>query len=187
MNLMFRSSSVPISPAADGRAADRRFRLRRGGYKWALTAHIVSSVGWFGVALVVAFCVLAASMTGNSSLAHSLYRTIELFPWLSVPIGILAAATGAFLALGTSYGLIRRWWVVVKIVIATAVVTTDTVLVGRFAHTAATTGHARPSLYGSTVIHVPVLIFAAILSVFKPWGLTPWARRRPNALDASAD
>jgi uncharacterized membrane protein len=146
MNLMFRSSSVPISPAADGRAADRRFRLRRGGYKWALTAHIVSSVGWFGVALVVAFCVLAASMTGNSSLAHSLYRTIELFPWLSVPIGILAAATGAFLALGTSYGLIRRWWVVVKIVIATAVVTTDTVLVGRFAHTAATTGHARPSL-----------------------------------------
>lgn len=154
-----------------------RFRLRRRAYKIALTAHVLASVGWFGVAVVVAFCGLAAAATDDPTLAHALYRTMEAVPWLSIPVGLVAAATGGVLSIGTIYGLIRHWWVVAKIAIAAAVITTDAVLVGRVAHNAAVSGDPATPLYGSTIAHLVVLAVATVLSVFKPRGRTPWGRR----------
>lgn len=83
-----------------------------------LTAHIVTSVGWLGIALVVAFLAIAASTTGDPLLTRALYRTLEITPWLSVPMGIVAFGIGVFLSLGTTWGLVRHWWVVAKIGIA---------------------------------------------------------------------
>ena len=96
------------------------FRLRGRAHKVALTAHILTAVGWFGIAVVVAFCGLAAAASDDRLLATALYRTMETAPWLSIPAGLAAVATGVLLGLGTSFGLIRHWWVVVKIVIAAA-------------------------------------------------------------------
>jgi hypothetical protein len=99
---------------------------------------------------------------------------MELMPWLSVPAGILAVVTGTVLGLGTTYGLIRHWWVVAKIVIAVAVIVTDALLVIKAAHDAAVTGEPATPLYGSTIAHVVVLALATVLAVFKPRGRTPW-------------
>jgi hypothetical protein len=144
----------------------------------ALVAHVLSSVGWFGIAVGVAVAGLAAAATDDASLAHALYRTMGTAPWLSIPVGLLGIATGAVLSLGTSYGLIRHWWVVAKIAIAVAVVTTDAVIVARVAHDAALTGSPAGPLYGSTIAHVVVLAVATVLSVVKPRGRTAWGRRR---------
>jgi hypothetical protein len=143
----------------------------------ALTAHILAAVGWFGVALVVAFCGIAASATSDPTLAPALYRTMETSLWLSIPIGLTAVATGTILGLGTVFGLIRHWWVLAKLAIAVAIVVTDAVLVGRVAHDAVISGAAPPALYGSTIAHTLLLAVAAVLSVFKPWGRTAWGRR----------
>ena len=102
---------------------------------------------------------------------------METAPWLSIPAGLAAVATGVLLGLGTSFGLVRHWWVVVKIVIAAAVIVTDAVLVGHVAHDAVA-GRVGPPLYGSTIAHVVVLGVATVLSVFKPRGRTPWGRRQ---------
>ena len=153
------------------------FRLRGRAHKLALTAHILTSVGWFGIAIVVAFCGLAAAASDDRVLASALYRTMETAPWLSIPAGLAAVATGVLLGLGTSFGLVRHWWVVVKIVIAAAVIVTDAVLVGHVAHDAVA-GRVGPPLYGSTIAHVVVLGVATVLSVFKPRGRTPWGRRQ---------
>ena len=153
------------------------FRLRGRAHKVALTAHILTAVGWFGLAVVVAFCGLAAAASDDRVLASALYRTMETAPWLSIPAGLAAVATGVLLGLGTSFGLVRHWWVVVKIVIAAAVIVTDAVLVGHVAHDAVA-GRVGPPLYGSTIAHVVVLAIATVLSVFKPRGRTPWGRRR---------
>jgi hypothetical protein len=153
------------------------FRLRGRAHKVALTAHILTSVGWFGIAIVVAFCGLAAAASDDRVLASALYRTMETAPWLSIPAGLAAVATGVLLGLGTSFGLVRHWWVVVKIVIASAVIVTDAVLVGHVAHDAVA-GRVGPPLYGSTIAHVVVLGVATVLSVFKPRGRTPWGRRQ---------
>jgi hypothetical protein len=141
-----------------------------------LCVHILTSVGWFGVAVVVAFCGLVAAFTGDATLPPVLYRTMQTAPWLSIPMGLAAAATGVVLGLGTTFGLVRNWWVVAKIAISAAVVITDAVLVGRVAHDALVTGHAPVPLYGSTIAHVVMLAVATVLSVFKPRGRTPWSR-----------
>ena len=153
------------------------FRLRGRAHKVALTAHILTAVGWFGIAVVVAFCGLAAAASDDRVLASALYRTMETAPWLSIPAGLSAVATGVLLGLGTSFGLVRHWWVVVKIVIAAAVIVTDAVLVGHVAHDAVA-GRVGPPLYGSTIAHVVVLGVATVLSVFKPRSHTPWGRRQ---------
>lgn len=168
-----------------GRAAQRRgrraFRLRRRPQKVALTAHILASVGWFGIAIAVAFCALGAAVSDDQALSRALYRTLETLPWLSIPAGITAVVTGSLLGLGTTYGLVRNWWVIAKIIIAVAVIVTDVLIVVAVAHDAAVTGQAQPPLYGSTIAHVVVLAVATVLSVFKPWGRTPWASRDRRA------
>jgi hypothetical protein len=172
------SVAVGVAPVGRAPGAQPRFRLRRRAHKVALVAHVLSSVGWFGIAVAVACAGLTAAATDDPPLALSLYRTIEAAPGLSIPAGLLAIGTGVILSLGTRYGLVRHWWVVAKIAIAVAVVVTDAAIVSRVAHDAAMTADPTAPLYGSTVAHVVVLAVATVLSVFKPGGRTPWGRRR---------
>ena len=170
-------SAVLERPVPTGRP-EPRFRLRRRAHKVALTAHVLTSVGWFGVAAMVAFVAIVADTTRDPEFAHSMYRTLEMFPWLSIPLGAAAVVTGAILSLGTKYGFIRHWWVVAKIAISIAVIVTDALLLARFAHSAAVDGTASTPLAHGAVAHVVVLAVATVLSVFKPRGLTAWGRRR---------
>jgi hypothetical protein len=149
------------------------FRLRRRAHKAALTAHILTSVGWFGIAIVMACCGIAATSTGDGTLTTALYRAMEASPWLSIPFGLVAAATGAVLSLGTKYGFIRYWWVVAKIAITIAVIVTDAVIIRVVAHDAVVSGHATDSLVHGTIAHVVVLTIATVLSVYKPRARTP--------------
>lgn len=154
-----------------------QFRLRRRAHRVVLIAHILASVGWFGVALAVAMAGIAAVTTGDRTLPVALYRSMETAPWLSIPLGLVAVATGIVLGLGTRYGLVRHWWVVAKIVIAVAVVVTDAVLVRAVAHDAAMSGAGSAPLYGSTIAHVVLLAVATWLSVVKPRARTPFRAR----------
>jgi hypothetical protein len=163
--------------AEQGRPGARpRFRLRGDGYKLALAAHVVSAAGWFGIALFVAFCRLLAAAVNDPSLTRALYRTIEASPRLSVPLGLLAVATGVIMGVGTRYGLVRHWWVVAKIAIAVAVVLADALIIGSAAQRALASGHAPIVLSGVTIGHAVALATAIVLSVFKPRARTPWAR-----------
>jgi hypothetical protein len=178
---MDRNDDVASSPAT--RTPER---LRGRAHKLALTAHILGGVGWFGGAVLVAFCVLGAASTNDPTLARALYRTVQTAPWLSVPLGLVALATGAVLGVGTRWGLIRHWWVVAKIVIAIVVIVTDPLLIARGAHEALITGHPPNWLFGPTIAHVVLLAVATALSVFKPRGRTPWGRPRGRAETKSA-
>ncbi len=179
------SHPSPATPLAVPRELPR-FRLRGRSHKVALTAHLLTSVGWFGVALVVALGGLLGSFTSDPELRRAIYRTLELGPWVSIPIGLAAAATGVVLGLGTAHGVLRRWWVVVKVGISAAVVVTDAVVVAHFAHEAALAGQAARPLRDGTIAHVVVLAIATVLSVFKPWGSTPWTRSTGNAASRRA-
>lgn len=151
------------------------FRLRGKTYKAALTLHILTSVGWFGVAVAVAFCGLAAASTSDPTVSRALYRFMELAPWLSIPAGVAAFASGVLVSLGTVWGLFKHWWVVAKIALAIAVIVTDAFVVRAVAHDALVTGAPEAPLYGSTIAHVAVLAIATVLSVFKPKARTPWS------------
>jgi hypothetical protein len=153
-----------------------RLRLRGRPYKLALTAHILGSVGWFGVAVFVLFAFVASQVTGDGTLSNALLRTVETSPWLSIPVGLLAAATGVLLSLGTKWGLVRHWWVVAKIAISIIVIVTDAFVLGRAAHDHLAGITSPGDLYGPTIAHAAVLEVATLLSVLKPKGRTPWRR-----------
>ena len=163
----------------------RGFRLRKTAYRVALTAHVLGSVGWFGVAVVVAFCGIAATVTTDPALPVALYRAMHASLWVSIPTGAIAVGTGVVLSLGTAWGLVRHWWVVAKIAISVAVIVTDAVVSS--SATASAAGTSTPessSLRNGTVAHCIVLAVATGLSIFKPKGRTPHGRRsRPDAPD----
>jgi hypothetical protein len=156
------------------------WRLGRTPHKVALTAHVLTSVGWFGIAAVMLAGALAA-IWATPPVAQDLYRGLEAAPWLSIPFGLASIATGALLGLGTRYGLVRNWWVVAKMAISVVVVLTDAVVVRAQAHSALVAGMSGGSVIGPTAAHVVALTVATVLSVFKPRGVTPWARRRAGA------
>lgn len=80
--------------------------------KFALTAHISSSVGWFGA--VVGFLVLAVAglNSQNVQFVRGFYLAMELTGWyVIVPFCLASLATGLIVSPGSKWGLFRHYWV----------------------------------------------------------------------------
>jgi hypothetical protein len=173
----------PVAPSARKEHAtgalrvSSRFWLRGRPRKAALTGHLLAAAAWFGIAVVVAFCGIAAAAKNNPALPHVFFTMMQTPPWLAIPVGLMAVATGVLLGLGTTHGLIRHWWVVTKIVIAAAVILADALILGPAAQHAVRSGHASSVLLRATIGHVCVLAVAIALAVFTPRARTPWGPR----------
>ena len=72
------------------------------------------------------------------------------------------------LSFGTVWGVLRHWWVVVKLGINLAVMVTDLVVVGPALRIALADGGPPHRLYDATIAHVLALTVAVVLSVVKP-------------------
>lgn len=137
-----------------------------------LVTHVLTAVGWFGLALTVAFSAFVGSSTDDVAF----YEVIQATLRLSVPLGLAAAATGVVLSVTTRWGLVRHWWVVVKEAITVAVIATDVLVVGPAMAKAVDTG-TPGEIPGPIYAHVVVLALATTLSVVKPRARTSLARR----------
>ena len=152
--------------------------------KALLVSHVVSSVGWLGA--VLAFLALAvAALNSDDATMRALYIAMETLGWAAlVPLAFATLGTGVVQSLLTPWGLARHWWVLVKLgltVIATVVLLTYTGTLESLAEQTAVPGaHAGGHAVGlpswSPVVHsvgaLVVLLGAAVLSVYKPRGLT---------------
>ena len=149
--------------------------------KAALVGHVTSSVGWLGA--VGAFLVLAvaALSTADPTTMRSLYVAMEVLGRVVlVPLAVASLVTGLVQSLGTSWGLLRHWWVVVKLaltVVATLVLLAYASTLRLLADAARDPGaHLGLLPSASPVLHagaaLAVLLAAVALSVFKPRGLT---------------
>lgn len=86
--------------------------------KLALTTHVMSSVGWLGA--VAAFLALAiGSLTSqNAQRVRASYLAMEPVAWfVIVPFSLAALATGLVQSLGTTWGLFRHYWVLLKLLL----------------------------------------------------------------------
>jgi hypothetical protein len=157
---------------ADERRASRprRRRLGKRGHQALLVSHVLTSVGWFGVAITVAFCGIVGQSRGDVAF----YEVIDATLALSIPLGLGAVVTGAALSLTTRWGLARHWWVVAKELGAVAVIATDVLVVGPTMQRAIDSG-AAGEIPGPVYAHCVVLALATILSVVKPKARTPWS------------
>ena len=148
--------------------------------KFALLTHIASSVGWFGAIIPYVALAVAGLVSQDAQTVRSAYRDMEMIGWFAiVPLGIAALISGLVQSFGTQWGLLRHWWVLVKFVLTVVAVI---ILLGhmqdmsRVAYMATALPNFRHDLLHSAG-GLLVVLAAMTLSIFKPWGMTPYGQR----------
>lgn len=158
--------------------------------KLALTAHVTTSVGWLGA--VAAFLALAITgLAGDDGpTVRGAYVAAEVITWsVIVPLCLASLLTGVVQSLGTPWGLVRHWWVLIKLaltVVATGLLLLHTQPIGHLGGVASSGGPLSADLDGMRVqllvdaaAALVVLLGATALAVVKPRGVTRFARRTP--------
>jgi hypothetical protein len=103
-----------MTPFARGGGV-RPWRLGARTRKGFLVAHIASAGTWIGIDVVMGVLVFSA-LFGEEETRALCYRALELFAvWPLIATGLVCLASGVVLGLGTKWGLIRYWWVAVKL------------------------------------------------------------------------
>ena len=84
--------------------------------KLSLSAHIVVSVGWLGAVAAYLALAIVGLESRDPLLVRAAYRAMEVVGWwVIMPLSIITLAGGVLAAVGTNWGLLRHWWIVVKL------------------------------------------------------------------------
>jgi hypothetical protein len=157
--------------------------------KFALTAHVTSSVGWLGTVASFQALAIAAVASHDPGAVRGFYLAMELIGWyVIVPFCLASLVTGLVVSLGSPWGLFRHYWVLVKflITVVSALILfgfTQTLgALGDLAADATSSMNQLRNLKQSPVLHsgggLLAIFVATILAVYKPWGMTPYGRRK---------
>lgn len=151
-----------------------------------LVCHVAASVGWLGaVAASLALGVLGLTAT-DPAVVEAAYRILEPLGWTTLlPFSLASLLTGLVQALGSTWGLIRHYWVLIKLVMnlfATGVLLLYMQTLAYLADLARAGTSVEALRTPSPVAHaaaaIALLVVALVLSVYKPRGLTSWGQRR---------
>lgn len=86
--------------------------------KVALTAHITSSIGWFGAVAAFLALAIAGLFSQDRELVRAAYLVMGLTTWfVIVPLALVSLLSGVVSSLGTRWGLFRYYWVLLKLVL----------------------------------------------------------------------
>jgi hypothetical protein len=167
--------------------------------KLALAVHVAASIGWMGS--VAAFLTLAVVglQSQDALLVRSMYLAMDVTAAsVIVPLSVASLVSGVVQSLGTSWGLFRHYWVLVKLVI-TAVSTFLLLthmqgisfmadVAGRIALGSDDLRGLRVQLIVDAAAAIGALLVTTLLSIYKPRGLTPygWRKQREQRLSVQA-
>jgi hypothetical protein len=155
--------------------------LSRGWHRATLVTHIVAAGAWIGIDIIVAVLVLTGWFGGDVTVRSLAYRALATFVvWPMLTAGLVSLVTGLILGLATTWGLLRYWWVAVKLALnlvlcALIVLSLQPGMgeVGQYGKDLLT-GTPDParvsSLFFPPAVSLTTLTLATVLAVFKPWG-----------------
>ena len=157
------------------------FRLGRRARKAVLLTHIAAAGAWLGIDVVLGVVVGTALVTGDGQQAGVALQSLGLFAvGPLVVVGLLCLASGILLGAGSTYGLVRYWWVAVKLVLNVVLVVLVLVLlrpgvgeVSEAARAGLLAGTGPPpvgDLVFPPLVSGTLVLVAMALSVLKPWG-----------------
>src|SRR5215475_14336445 len=165
--------------------------MKPGPRKFALTVHIILSVGWLGA--VLGFLALAAASLASHDvqIVRGLYLAMGVTGWFVImPLCLASLLTGLVMSLGTDWGLFRYYWVMTKFLLT---IVSTLILFGfmqTLSHISALAADTTMSidklrnLSQSPVLHsgggLLVLLVNTMLSVYKPWGRTRYGLRKQH-------
>lgn len=159
-----------------------------------LTAHIVTSVGWLGAVMAYLALDLVATSSEDIAAVRAAYFGMDLsIRFVILPLAIASVLIGTVNALTTAWGLFRHYWVLIKLLLtifATTILLLEVQSVTYMAELASTRADPRtlPGSLPHSVGGLLILITVAVLSVYKPKGLTPrgW-RKQPQSTAVQID
>lgn len=165
--------------------------------KLGLTTHISFSVGWFGAIAAFLALPIAGVASQNPASVTDHYISMELIGWfLIVPLCLATFITGVLQALGTEWGLLKHYWVAVKLfltVVATILLFLHMQPITYLAEVASKKILSYSELRGLRVrliadagVALFVLLAATTLSVYKPWGRTRLASKTVQVKNKSS-
>ena len=155
--------------------------LGRGVRSLVLIVHIVAASAWIGIDVMVAVLVGAGALAGDPAIRGLAYQTLATF--IVVPMAVAALLTlgsGVVLGLGTRWGLVRYWWVAVKLVLNVVLVVliaavlrpgmADVGVAGADLVASGRTDADLAFLVFPPAVSLTTLTLAVVLAVAKPWG-----------------
>jgi hypothetical protein len=156
--------------------------------RFVLATHLSISIGWFGAAVAYVALDIAATTGHDPLMLRSAYLGMDLIVRSVIaPLAIAALVTGLVMSLGTRWGLLRHWWVVISLILtlfAVVVLLVETRVISALALVAADPAASTDRLrsLGGTLVHsvggLAVLLVILVLNVYKPRGLTPYGWRK---------
>lgn len=167
--------------------------------KFTFTIHITSSVGWIGAVLAFLGLAVIGLTSENEATVRGAYLVMAPAAWfVLVPLAHASLLSGTAISLGTPWGLIRHYWVVLKLLITAFATVILMIYMGTFRQMARVAADPivdlglvrNPSPMVHAILALVLLVLATVLGVYKPFGMTPYgsrkqAGRRP-AVGASA-
>ena len=173
-------SATELTMRTTTATAARPWRLGARTRKAVLVLHIAASGGWIGLDVVMAVFVFTSMLTDDLRTKAVCYQALELFAfWPMIVVGLLCLASGVLLGLGTKYGLLRYWWVAVKL--GLNLVLTTLAVVSLRPGVAEVAEHGRSIAAGGTdlvpigdlifppIVSPTALLLAVVLSLYRPW------------------
>ena len=154
------------------------------GRRWLKAFHVLFSMTWIGAGITQ---TIIPFITGNTISGAELYaynKAIELGDLIVIPCAVLCVITGLLLCWQTPWGFFKYWSVVIPLVVwIVAIVlgiaclgpwTSDLVRISKAEGLAALQNEEY--LYTLQmfkilgIVWIIILIFAAFVSVIRPWG-----------------
>jgi len=84
--------------------------------RFTFTTHITSSVGWVGAALAFLALAVIGFTSDDPAKVRGAYLLMAPAAWfVLVPLAHASLLSGVVLSLGTTWGLFRHYWVVLKL------------------------------------------------------------------------
>jgi hypothetical protein len=156
--------------------------------KFALTAHITSSLGFLGAALAYLGLGISAVTSEDAQTVRAAWIAMEVIGWyVIVPLALAALLSGLVQALGTPWGLFRHYWVLITFLLtifATVILLLHMPSVSALADVARAADSATLDRLGGDLFHAGggllVLLVITALNVYKPRGLTPYGWRKQH-------
>ena len=157
--------------------------------KLALTAHVTASVGWLGALAVFLAHAVASLMSQDAQTVRAADLAMGLTAWFVIlPLSIASLITGLVQALGTSWGLLRHYWVLAKLLLTTIATVVLLLKLGPISYLAGAVAERglsgadlnglRTSLLAHATGGLLVLLAATTLAVYKPPGMTRYGVRK---------
>lgn len=164
--------------------------------KLALTAHVSVSVGWLGAVMAFLALAIAGVTSQQAQTVRAAYLAMGLLvSYVIVPLAFTALLTGLVSALGTKWGLLRHYWVLLKLlltIVAIVVLLRQLEPIGQLAEmardpassTAVLRENRRPLFHAAGGL--VVLLVVQVLGLYKPRGMTRygWRQRQERPSEA---